>query len=290
VAGMLEGKVAMITGGCAGMGLAGVERFVEEGAKVVVADIRDKDGAALEDRFAGKVRFAHCDVRNDEDFAGAVAAAEEAFGGLDVMYHNAGAPATYAKYEDMDVQEWDDAFALLVRGTMLAIKHSVRPMRRRGGGSIILTSSVAYTNLRPNTSSAYVAAKAAVTSLGEIAALDLSADMIRVNTILPGGIPTAIHALKFDKRVEVADRMAPHFEDIFSRYQPLPRMGRVKHIADAALFFASDMSAFITGTHIPIDGGLTLERRMTQKEYLAKMAEAHQHALDELGLQPAEQV
>jgi len=283
--GRLKGKVAIITGGCAGMGLAGVELFVAEGAKVVVADIREDQGLELEQRLTGSVCFIRCDVRNEADWAATVALALDAFGGLDIMYHNAGAPVSYAKFDTITEAEWDDAQALLLRSTMFAVKHAVAPMRQRGGGSIILTSSVAHVNLRSNTSSAYVVAKAAVSALGRIAALDFSGDRIRINTIVPGGVPTSIHGSKFDSRTAVADRMATYFEEIFADYQPLPQMGRTTDIAKTALFLASDDSAFITGQDLAVDGGLSLERRMTQERYLARMAEAKEKALTDLGLE-----
>src|SRR5579872_3544659 len=130
MAGRLQDKVAIITGGVSGMGLAAAELFVAEGARVVVADIQAEKGRALAQRFPGKLHFCHCDVRNEADIAAAVIMALNDFGGLDVMYHNAGAVGDNAKIEDMSIEGWDDTQNMLLRSTMLTIKHAIAPMKK----------------------------------------------------------------------------------------------------------------------------------------------------------------
>jgi len=259
MAGRLQGKVAIITGGVSGMGLAATELFIAEGAKVVVADIQPAKGAALEKRFAGSLRYSQCDVRSEADVAAAVALAVSAFGGLDVMYHNAGAVGDNGGVADITVEGWDDTQALLLRSNMLTIKHSVEPMKRRGRGSIILTSSASCMTLGGSGPYAYTVAKAAVIATGRYAALALGQYKIRVNTIIPGAVPTSIWSGHLGGDADMGDRM-PLDLSSFARMQPLPQAGEARNIADAALFLASEESTFVTGVALPVDGGLSIFR------------------------------
>ncbi|MBS3652046.1 SDR family oxidoreductase [Pseudaminobacter sp. 19-2017] len=259
MAGRLDGKVAIISGGVSGMGLAATELFVAEGARVVVADIQDEKGRALEQRFAGKVRFSLCDVREEADFVAAVVQAVDGFGGLDVMYHNAGAVGDYGGVDDISVEGWDDTQHLLLRSTMLALKVAVAPMKTRGKGSIILTSSAAPFSLGGSGPYAYSVAKAGVVAAGRYAALALGQYRIRVNTIVPGAVPTSIWSGHVGGDADMGDRLALDRER-FSRMQPLPQVGEARNIADAALFLASEASDFVTGVALPVDGGLCLYR------------------------------
>lgn len=250
---LLEGRVAIITGGCAGFGLESVRKFVENGAKVVVADIQEDEGAALEEQYPDQVRFSLTDVREEQAMRAAVEMAVKHFGGLDVMYHNAGTVGTPAGVEDMEVEEWDAAMRMLQTATMLAVKVAVEPMRQRGKGSIILTSSGAGISLGGSGPYAYTVAKSAVTMIGRFAALKLGKHGIRVNTIVPGAFKTAL----WEKHALGAGMVAA---DNFAKMQPLPIAGNPRYIADAALFLASDMSEFVSGVVLPVDGGMTLHR------------------------------
>lgn len=267
MAGRLEGKVAVITGGVSGMGLASVEMFVGEGAKVVVADIREDKGKALEQRFPGSVLFSRCDIRSEDDIETAVALAVSSFGELDIMYHNAGAAGAKESLETLTVAGWDDTQALLSRSTALCIKHAVPSMKRRGQGSIILTSSVGATNLRPGTP-AYSVAKGSVILLGRLGALEFAADRIRVNVIIPGGFATPIYGDLVGASREVADLMPDHMDELMEKWQPLPHAGKPVDIAYAATYLASDESAFVTGVALPVDGGLTLHRPTNATDFL----------------------
>ncbi|MES2484115.1 MAG: SDR family oxidoreductase [Pseudomonadota bacterium] len=250
---LLKGRVALITGGAAGFGLSSTEKFVEQGAKVVVADIDAEAGQALQARLGDAVRFIQTDVRKEGDLRAAVSIATTAFGGLDVMYHNAGTVGTPANIEDMDAAQWNAAMDMLLTASMLAIKVSVEPMKARGGGSIILTSSGAGVRLGGSGPLAYSTAKAAVLMLGQHSALKLGRHRIRVNTLVPGAFRTAI----WEKHALGSGMLA---QNKFALMQPLPIEGNPRYIADAALFLASDMSAFVTGVVLPVDGGLTLHR------------------------------
>ena len=143
MAGRLSGKVAVITGACSGIGLGAVELFVAEGASVIAADLQDDKGAMLEKRFPDHVRFARCDVTVEADIAKAVNMAKDAFGGLDILFNNAGHGGTPLGVADMTAEGWDHTFALLVRGPALGMKYAVPLMLKRGGGSIINTASIA---------------------------------------------------------------------------------------------------------------------------------------------------
>ncbi|MBO9707214.1 MAG: SDR family oxidoreductase [Caulobacter sp.] len=260
MAGRLEGKVAVVTGGCSGIGLGTVELFVSEGARVVAADLQDAKGAMLEQRFPGKVRYAHCDVTNDAHLAATMALAKEAFGGLDILFNNAGHGGAPNGVVDMTAEGWDSVFALLLRAPVMGMKHALPLMLERGGGSVINTASIAglQAGFGPL---AYSAAKAGVIHMSRCAAAELSPQKIRVNAICPGLIATSIFGASMGLPREVADQMAAQIAEVGPRIQPVPKAGLPEDIARAALYLASDDSAFVTGTHIVVDGGITIGGR-----------------------------
>lgn len=260
MAGRLEGKVAVITGGCSGIGLGTVELFVSEGARVVAADVQDAKGAMLEQRFPGKVRYAHCDVTDDRHLAATMALAKEAFGGLDILFNNAGHGGAPNGVVDMTADGWDAVFALLLRGPVMGMKHALPLMLERGGGSVINTASIAglQAGFGPL---AYSAAKAGVIHMSRCAAAELSPQKIRVNAICPGLIATSIFGASLGLPREVADQMAAQVAEVGPKIQPVPKAGLPDDIARAALYLASDDSAFVTGTHIVVDGGITIGGR-----------------------------
>ncbi|HQN49526.1 MAG TPA: SDR family NAD(P)-dependent oxidoreductase, partial [Phenylobacterium sp.] len=143
MSGRLDGKVAVITGGCSGIGLGTVELFVAEGAQVVAADIQDEKGAMLEKRFEGRVRYAHCDVTSEDEIKAALDLAKSAFGGLDILFNNAGISDRMGAITEVTADGWNWIFDILVRGPALGMKHAVPLMLERGGGSIINTASIA---------------------------------------------------------------------------------------------------------------------------------------------------
>lgn len=260
MSGRLAGKVALITGGCSGIGLGTVELFVAEGAQVVAADLQADKGAALEARFGDKVRFAPCDVTREADIEAAVGLAVSAFGGLDILFNNAGAGGTMGGVEDMTAAEWDRTFALLVRGPMLGMKHAVPVMKARGGGSIINTASIA--GLQAGWGPlAYSTAKCAVIHLSKVASAELAPQRIRVNAICPGLIATSIFGASLGLPIAVADQMAARVAEVAPAMQPIPKAGVPDDIAQMALFLGSDASAFVTGGHFVVDGGITIGSR-----------------------------
>jgi NAD(P)-dependent dehydrogenase (short-subunit alcohol dehydrogenase family) len=248
----LSGKVAVITGGASGMGRASALRFLEEGASVVVADLNDANGkefveTASQAGFAPRVRFVRTDVAEEADVARMIEVATSDFGKVDIVFNNAGIGGAFGPVTNIEVEDWDYTFAVLVRGVFLGIKHGARAMKRQGtGGSIINTASVA--GLAGGSGPlCYSAAKAAVVNLTRAAATELAPDRIRVNAICPGGILTPL--VHRGNPEVVKPRLA--------MLQPWPEAGEGEHIAGAALFLASDDSRFVTGEPLVVDGGLT---------------------------------
>jgi len=260
MAGKLENKVALITGGASGIGLGTVELFLAEGAKVVCADLQDAKGQILEQRFPGRLAYVHCDVTEEADIAAACAKAASEFGGLDVLFNNAGAVGMLGQIGDLTAAGWDATFTMLVRGPALGIRHALPLMLARGGGSIINTASIA--GLQAGWGPlAYSSAKAAVIHMSRCAAAELSPQGIRVNAICPGLIATSIFGAAIGLPREGADQMVARVAENAASAQPVNKPGLPEDIARAALYLASDDSAFVTGAHIVVDGGITVGGR-----------------------------
>ena len=251
-AGRLADKVAVITGGASGMGKATVLRFLHEGAKVVVADFNAATGAevmseAHAEGFADAVRFVKTDVAQEQDVEAMLQLAVSEFGRLDIVFNNAGVGGAIGPLTETTVQAWDYTMDVLAKSVFLGMKHAARIFQRQDdGGVIINTASIAGLS-GDGGPMVYSAAKAAVISLTQSAAVELARDRIRVNAICPGFIATPLAAAG---NVEAAEAQ-------FTKAQPWPDFGRGEHIAGAALFLASDDAAFVTGEAVVVDGGLT---------------------------------
>jgi NAD(P)-dependent dehydrogenase (short-subunit alcohol dehydrogenase family) len=248
----LKDKVAVITGGASGMGLASVMRFLDEGARVVIADYNVETGeAAMANAnslgFGDSVSFIRTDVAQEDDVIGMLDHALEQFGQLDVLFNNAGVGGAIGPVTETTVEDWDYTFDVLAKGVFLGIKHAAKILRGQDtGGSIINTASIAGLS-GDGGPLVYSAAKAAVINLTMSAAVELAPDHIRVNAICPGFIATPL-----------ADNGDPEgTRKQFAKSQPWPEFGKGEHIAGAALFFASDDSRFVTGEKLVVDGGLT---------------------------------
>jgi len=248
----LEGRVAVITGGASGMGRATALRFLDEGARVVVADLNEGTGKETLELAAGRgagerIRFVRTDVSREADVEAMIRCAREHFGGVDIVFNNAGIGGALGSILETEVEDWDFTFGVLVRSVFLGIKHGGRAMREQGrGGSIINTASVAGLSGGAGPI-AYSASKAAVINLTRAAALELAEHRIRVNAICPGGISTPlIHRGNESQAIE-------RLRDL----QPWPEHGQGAHIAGAALFLAGADSEFVTGEALVVDGGLT---------------------------------
>jgi NAD(P)-dependent dehydrogenase (short-subunit alcohol dehydrogenase family) len=260
MAGRLEGKVAVITGGVSGIGLGTVELFIAEGARVVAADIQDEKGRMLAQRFGDKLRYVRCDVTVEADIAAAVGLAASEFGGLDILFNNAGISDGMRTIADIEAEKWSWIFDVLVRGPALGMKYAAPLMIERGGGAIINTASIA--GLQAGWGPiAYSSAKAAVVHMSKVAAAQLSPQKIRVNAICPGLIATSIFGASLGLPREVADQMAARVAEHGASVQPIPKAGVPEDIARAALYRASGDAEFVTGTHLVVDGGITVGSR-----------------------------
>ena len=237
----LDGKVAVVTGGANGIGRATAEVFVEEGARVVIADLDDDAGAAVAGALGDAAAFVHTDVADADSVRAAVDHAVEVFGGLHVMVNNAGIPSSFRRLMDDDLRDFDRVMAVDLYGVIVGTQAAARRMGE--GGSIVNTTSIA--GISPGIGlTTYRAAKAGVIHFSRCAAIELAERGIRVNVIAPGNISTAINAA-FDTAA------------IVSRIQPLQRLGTPRDVANAAVYLASERSAQVTGTVHPVDGGTT---------------------------------
>ncbi|MEL7453364.1 MAG: SDR family oxidoreductase [Pseudomonadota bacterium] len=254
----LDGKTAVITGAASGIGLATVEAFVEKGARVVAADIQDEPGAALETRFgADTVRFIHCDVTEDADLKAALALCVDAFGGLDILFNNAGHGGTPTGIEDLDLDGYDATMRLLLRAVFAGTKFAVPHLKVRGGGAIINTSSVSAVcaGYAPLT---YSVAKKGVAHFSRLAAAELAKYKIRVNAILPGFIATSIFGSSLGLPQAVANQLSAMIAQNGGPMQPIGRIGSGRDIGEMAAFLASDAAGFVTGGEFLVDGGITV--------------------------------
>ena len=259
--GRLKSKFALVTGGCSGIGLAIVERFIAEGAKVVIADIQDDKGSDLERKFAGAATYVHCNVIEEEDIRNCVQVAVDAFPGLDTLVNNAGAGGTSNGIIDMVPSAWDTSMNLLLRAPMLGMKYAAPKMIERGHGSIINMASIAA--FEAGWGIAYGVAKAAVLHLTKLAAADLAKHNIRVNAICPGVIVTPIFGEAIGLSRKQSEEQTPALAEAAAQMQPIARAGRPEDIASAALYLASDDSSFVTGAHQLVDGGIRVGQRIS---------------------------
>ena len=255
--GRLAGKVAIITGGASGIGLASAELFVAEGAKVVVGDIQADAGQALESRYRGELSFVRTDVSVDAEVEALVAAAVQRYGRLDVMFNNAGIQGDRATFLEIEAASFDRMVRLLTGSVISGHKYSARQFRRQNsGGSIISTTSAAgllggYSNL------SYTAAKHAIVGVVRAATFELAPFGIRSNAIAPGVTVSPIMASSFGVPSERSEAFQDFVAERVGALQPFGRAGRPSDIAKAALFLASDDSEWITGITLPVDGGGT---------------------------------
>lgn len=255
--GLLEGKIAIVTGGTSGIGLAAVERFVAEGAKVAVADIQDELGGSVAERFGDSVLYVHTDVTDESAIEALVAATVERFGKLDVIYNNAGAGGDPSPILEIGSAGFDKTIALLTRSVLLGHKYAARQFVKQGtGGSIITTTSAA--GLQGGWASVgYTVAKHAVTGIVRQAVAELAPLGIRSNAIAPGIIMTPLMARGFGMPSEEAVPFANFLAERLASKQPLQRTGTADDIAKVATFLASDLACYVTGATIPVDGGAT---------------------------------
>ena len=249
----LEGKVALITGGARGMGAAEARVFAREGAKVVIADILEDEGKrteALINEAGGDAVFVRLDVTRQADWDAAVSAAVERFGKLDILVNNAGI-GIGGTIEDMSVETWDAVMDVNANGVFLGTKAAMERMRAQGtGGSIVNISSISGIIGQSEVNAGYNASKGAVRVFTKSAALQGAADGIRVNSVHPGPIQTAMTQDGWESAERDGDF-------VLNDSAPMGRYGKPEEVAYGALYLASDESSFVTGAELVIDGGYT---------------------------------
>jgi len=282
--GQLDGKVAVITGGASGIGEGTVRLFVEQGARVVIADIQDERGSQLAEDLGPSTTYQRTDVSQEEQVKAAVGRAVEKWGRLDVMFNNAGFGGVSGPVELTDMDAYDQTMAVLLRGVFVGIKHAAAVMKEQRSGSIVSTASVAgiQAGMGPVV---YSAAKAAVMHLTRVVSVELGEFGVRANAICPGFIGTNIFTTPFGISGPAAEQMIAKLGETFADWAPLKRGGVPNDIAQTVAFLASDASSYITGQSIVVDGGLTAGRDV--RELGERMARAF--GIDPAVLQAARQ-
>lgn len=254
-----EGKRAVVTGGASGIGRATALRLVAEGAEVLIGDIDEEGAMAVVGEGDGRIAFQRCNVMDPSDIA-ALMATGHADGGIDALFNNAGAGGLRATIDEIDVAGWDATQNLLLRSVALGIRAAAPLMAKRGGGAIVNTASIAAL-MSGAAPTAYSVAKAGVLHLSRVAAADLAQHRIRVNAVCPGFITTNIFTSTIGIEGEKRDQANRVIAQMASNAQPVARAGRPEDIAAAVAYLLSDDAAFVTGTHILVDGGLAVGMR-----------------------------
>ena len=258
MANQLSGKVAIVTGGASGIGLGTVKRFLEEDARVVIADVNAEVGASVAGELGAAAVFKQTDVSRPESIAALVDFTVEKFGGLHIMFNNAGiSGARHARLFDEDFADFEQVMAINLLGVMAGTKEAGRHMAEHGGGSIINTTSIGGVQSAAGLW-AYHVSKAGVIMFTKSSAIDLGEYGIRVNTIAPANIETGILEGAMARGIPDEHReafMREVREFILSR-QPIRRQGVPSDIGDAAVFLGGDSSTYITGLVLPVDGGI----------------------------------
>jgi NAD(P)-dependent dehydrogenase (short-subunit alcohol dehydrogenase family) len=252
----LAGKLAVITAAASGMGRAGVELFLREGARVAAVDVNSEALTKLADEVEARgqsVETIQADLSQHERARSSVHEAAERLGGIDVMWAHAGIPGP-AGIENLDLAAYSKAMALNVDSAALAAGEVIKHMRKRGGGSLIFTASISGL-VGSMFSPVYSAGKFAVVGLGKSLAMTFAPDNVRVNVICPGLTDTPM-ALGFTSRSGDAEEAAANEKRLLTAV-PLGRLCRPEEIAHAALWLASEDSSFVTGVALPVDGGFT---------------------------------
>ncbi|MFD1066559.1 SDR family NAD(P)-dependent oxidoreductase [Oceanobacillus locisalsi] len=244
--GKLQDQVAIITGGVSGIGAETARLFISEGAKVVVVDLNEDKGKALEKELQAlhaEALFIKADITSEEEVANIFKQTVETFGKVDVVFNNAGIGAIQSTH-DLDYADWRKTVNVDLDGVFLVARESIREMLKTGGGTIINTASM-YGWVGSPGSAAYNAAKGGVINLTRSLALEYAEQNIRINALCPGYIDTPI--------------IPEESKQVLAESTPLKRLGTSEEMAKAVLFLASDDSSFMTGNSLTVDGGYTAQ-------------------------------
>ncbi|WP_024440855.1 MULTISPECIES: SDR family oxidoreductase [unclassified Mycobacterium] len=253
----LTGKVAIVTGGASGIGRGIAERFLAEGARVVIADTDRERGEALAGQLGAEAIFRVADVSDPAQVGALVESAVEMFGGLDIMVNNAGVSGTmHNRFLDDDLADFHRIMAVNVLGVMAGTRDAARHMSKAGGGSILNLTSIGGIQAGGGVMT-YRASKAAVIQFTKSAAIELAHYDIRVNAIAPGNVPTPFVASSAAANLDPEDleRYEAAIRETMRADRPLKREGTAADVAEAALYLAGERSRYVTGVVLPVDGG-----------------------------------
>ena len=246
--GRLEGKVAVITGGAGGIGRETARRFVEEDARICIADLADEPGNEAADELDGI--YIHADVTDPDDVRRMYRETAERFGGIDVLFNNAGiSPPDDDSILDTDLEAWQRVQDVNLKSVYLCCKYGIPYLLERGGGSIINTASFVATMGAATSQISYTASKGGVLALSRELGVEFARRGIRVNALCPGPVNTPLLQEIFAKNPEQAERRLVHV--------PMGRFAEAKEIAGAVLFLASDDSSYVNASTFMVDGGLS---------------------------------
>jgi NAD(P)-dependent dehydrogenase (short-subunit alcohol dehydrogenase family) len=248
MAARLDGKVAVVTGGCSGIGLATVNRFAEEGARVVVADLDDARGKEIAERIDGT--FVHCDVTSKEEVDALFKTAKDTYGSVDIAFNNAGiSPPEDDSILETDLDAWRKVQEVNLTSVYLCCKAALPYMLEQKRGSIINTASFVAVMGAATSQISYSASKGGVLSMSRELGVQFAREGVRVNALCPGPVNTPLLQELFAKDAERAQRRLVHV--------PMGRFAEPDEIANAVLFLASDESSFITANTFLVDGGIS---------------------------------
>jgi NAD(P)-dependent dehydrogenase (short-subunit alcohol dehydrogenase family) len=250
---LLEGKIALVTGGSSGIGRATALAFAREGAKVVVADVQVEGGQETERMIkeaGGEAIFVKTDVSDAAEVERLINKAVKTYGRLDCAHNNAGIEGVTAPTADCTEENWDRTISINLKGVWLCMKYEIPQMLKKGGGAIVNTASVAglvgFQGLP-----AYCASKGGIIQLTRTSALEYAAKGVRINAVCPGVIRTPM--------IERVTGGKPEAEAQFTALEPIGRMGTPEEIAEAVVWLCSDAASFVTGHPMVVDGGLVAQ-------------------------------
>lgn len=253
MAGRVNGKIVLVTGGGSGIGRATALVFAREGAKVVIADVVVSGGeetVRLIKAAGGEAVFVKADVSKAADVEALIKQTVDTYGRLDCAFNNAGIEGDMASTADCTEENWDRTVAIDLKGVWLCLKYEIPQMLKQGGGAIVNTASVAglvgFSGLP-----AYVAAKHGVNGLTKTAALEYAKAGIRVNAVCPGVIKTPMVDRLFSSQ--------PHAGEAIAALEPVGRLGKPEEIGEAVVWLCSDAASFVTGLPMAVDGGLVAQ-------------------------------
>jgi NAD(P)-dependent dehydrogenase (short-subunit alcohol dehydrogenase family) len=249
----IDGGVALVSGAASGIGRATAQRFAEEGASVVAADIDVEGGEETVSQIeseGGEATFVETDVTDESDLAAGVEAAVDTYGSLDFAFNNAGIEGDQVSFSDQDNANWNRVLDINLNGVFFAMREEIPAMLESGGGAIVNTSSIAgilgFPNLSP-----YVASKHGVVGLTKTAAVEFSSDGLRVNAVLPGVIETPMVARSGEQDPEATEQTIAGI--------PASRLGQPEEIASAVVWLCSEDASYVTGQPLPVDGGYSIQ-------------------------------